>query len=125
MEQDALEIAKFNGPIRKDRTNQEYGGVAVYSRHGIPIKRRHDLEFDELELMWIEVTTSNGKFLLGTIYRLPYSPSDIWNIIDSNIEKAWKTSMHVILVGNINQDMLAVPNRFSNILSNHGLCMKN
>ena len=75
--------------------------------------------------MWIEVTTLNGKFFLGTIYRPPNSPCDAWNIIDSNIEKACEISMHVILVGDINQDMLAVPNLFSNILSNYGLCMKN
>ena len=112
---DDLQISNFNGPLRRDRLDQEYGGVAVYSRKGLPVKRRKDLEPDNIELMWVEITSTTGTFLLGTIYRPPNSSADLWLSIEAAIERACDTTLHVILLGDINQDMMCTPNKFTQV----------
>ena len=40
-------------------------------------KRRDDLEDDNIECLWVEITPTKGKsFLLGTVYRIPAERSD-------------------------------------------------
>ena len=123
--QDDLTILNFNGPHRKDRGYQEYGGVAIYTKNGLPTVRRSDVESDDLEIIWLEITTTQGKLLVGCCYRAPNSSSDTWPSIEANIDLACETGLHVILTGDINVDMTKQPNIFSNILSNCGLYLLN
>ena len=58
---------------RKDRHTGEGGAVAVYMKNTLSWHRRHDLETDDIECIWIELSINNKSrpILLGNIYRLP------------------------------------------------------
>ncbi|CAC5418074.1 unnamed protein product [Mytilus coruscus] len=49
-----IALPEFETPIRKDR-NSDGGGVIMYYKSNIKIKRRLDLEHDSLEIMWFEL----------------------------------------------------------------------
>ena len=55
---------------RRDRSTGTGGGVAVYLHDGVPYNRRHDLDKDQLENLWVEIICPYfiGIFL-GTVYR--------------------------------------------------------
>ncbi|CAC5392041.1 unnamed protein product [Mytilus coruscus] len=46
-----IALPEYETPIRKDR-NSDGGGVIMYYKSNIKIKRRLDLEHDSLEIMW-------------------------------------------------------------------------
>ena len=57
---------------RRDMSTGRGGGVAVYLHDSVPYTRRHDLEKDQLEDLWVEIKfTCSIGILLGTIYRKP------------------------------------------------------
>ena len=50
------------------------GGVGAYIREGILYTRRKDLECDNLEMMWLEISFKNAnQFLIAALYRPPNS----------------------------------------------------
>ena len=49
--------------FRRDR-----GGVCVYVKNNLHVRRRNDIEIQNLECVWIEITTHNKKVLIGTFY---------------------------------------------------------
>ena len=54
--------------IRKDRTdmqNKTGGGVLLYYRHSINLKRRTDLEVSQIESIWVAVTLISNLFSLS------------------------------------------------------------
>ena len=58
----------------KCRSEGKGGGVGAYIKHGVPYKRRNDLEVDKVEIMWLEISFKNTKpFLIGILYRPPDS----------------------------------------------------
>ena len=118
---ESLEVINFDGPIRRDRPGQEYGGVCTYVRKGIPWNRRQDLEHADLECLWLEINTTVGKFLLGTIYRPPNSRADLWHTIQQNLDGVMDVGLDVVLTGDINCDQAKLPNRFNSILIDCGL----
>ena len=70
-----LSLNNFQQPFRRDRDNNSgYGGVLAWVANHIAAKRRHDLEIQDLEAMWLEVRARNNKFLLCVVYRPPNTP---------------------------------------------------
>ena len=56
--------------INKDRDVGSHGGLVIYIKDGIPFIRRTDLEFNELECIWLEINFPNTKsFLISVWYR--------------------------------------------------------
>jgi len=79
-----LSLPGFHKIIRKDR--QRFGGgVAVYVKENITFKRKCQYENDNLEAIWIELNTIEGKILICTIYRPP-NAVDFWDSFERNIE---------------------------------------
>ena len=74
----------FEDIIRRDRATLG-GGVAVYVKSNIPLKRRWDLEMDSLEFIWLEVMMLQGKLLIGTAYRPPNN-KHFWSPFGENID---------------------------------------
>ena len=66
---------------RLDR-NRAGGGVALYVRNTINMKKRDDLKQPNIEMLWNELTFKNYKVLVGVCYRPPNSSA---NEIDSFI----------------------------------------
>lgn len=59
---------------RKDRVSKKGGGLVIYIAEKIPYKRRTDLEINNIESIWIEITYPNTKsFLINYVYRPPNS----------------------------------------------------
>ena len=64
-----IELDSFeNNPQRKDRTNSG-GGLLIYSKEDIGICRKHELENDIDETIWVEVHGKVHSFLLCNTYR--------------------------------------------------------
>lgn len=58
--------------IHKSRKFGKGGGVAFYVADHVIYKRRHDLEINEIEGIWLEICPKNAKsYLLSVIYRPP------------------------------------------------------
>ena len=69
-----LMIDNYETPFRRDRTNHG-GGVMIYYKTGLAVKRRHDLESDLDEMIWSEIKLPTKKLLLCTLYRPPGHPN--------------------------------------------------
>ena len=66
-------LPNFYTIIRKDRQipNSRGGGVAFYVSINIKAVPRLDLSSDNIELLWLEITTNNKTLLTGVCYRPP------------------------------------------------------
>ena len=95
--------------FRKDRSNGKGGGVLVYIRNCIPCIRRYDLESNDLsfnEIMVIDITLFNSKFIFLLAYRPPNATHvfyDNLNIVLNNIKQAGHSN--VTIVGDLNLPM--------------------
>ena len=81
------------------------GGVAVYLHDIVKYNRRHNLEKDQLEDLWVEIKCPCClSILLGTVYRPPgYIPIDNWCLlVESTLERTQGETKNTILIGDIN-----------------------
>lgn len=102
-----ISIEHFHEPVRYDRTDRIGGGVVVYIRGNISFKRRHDLEINNLEAVWVEVTIKNKTVLIGGVYRPPNSTVEYFNLIKESVDRAFNTNIKDILIlGDFNYNML-------------------
>ena len=94
-----LFIPGFSLPVRRDRTHDPHGGVAVYVKDGINFTRRPDLEITNLEAIWLEVRPhSNKRILIGTFYRPPNSDNNYFSKIEDSIGLAIEAGINDIIV---------------------------
>lgn len=108
-----LLIENFSNVIfRKDRYLRPGGGIVIYHKDTIIMKRRTDLEVPDLELLWVEITVSANKLLLGCIYRPPDSNVDYWDRLDNLLyhvtDNSRQTNLDIIITGDINVNMLTM-----------------
>lgn len=103
---DKIEIDGFKTPLRKDRTTNNGGGLAIYSKNNIHTFRRQDHENNIIENIWMEVHSSNNKFLIGLFYRPPNSLADFWNHFEDTLETAADLNHDMIILGDFNTDIL-------------------
>ena len=66
-----LAIEGFQTPLRKDREFGAGGGVALYVKDNLPVRRCTELETPSSECIWAEITVPSGKLILGVYYRPP------------------------------------------------------
>ena len=65
--------------------------------------RIKDLEFDDLEVMWIEIKAPNPRpWLVGIVYRTPSSSAHFFSKFKRNIERVIGISNNLILIGDFN-----------------------
>ena len=64
-------IPGYHPLFRKDRQNSRGGGVALFASEFLNVKRRSDLENDDLELLWVEIEIYNFTVFLAVCYRPP------------------------------------------------------
>ena len=92
--------------FRKDR-NKHGGGLVVYVKTGIPVKRVKALEPANLEIICIEITIAKRKWLIYSFYRsetftkLPAFLDGLQKSVDMAINKY----DNIILMGDMNVDM--------------------
>ena len=91
---------------RLDRRTGPGGGIIIYHKNNISVKRRPDLEHLNLEMLWIEIQINTHKLLLGCIYRPPDSLVNYWDDLDSILERAIDTGLDLVITGDLNINML-------------------
>ena len=101
--------------FRRDRVGDSHGGVCVYVKNKLHVRRRNDIEIQNLECVWIEITTHNKKVPTGTFYRPPNSSNDTL-ADDTNIQD-------ILILGDFNLDILKqLPSRkINNVCQYFGL----
>ena len=79
---------------RRDRTGDAHGRVCVYVDQNYHSKRRADLEMNNIECIWLEITIQHRKLLIGTFYRPLNSTNEILTSIENSIGLAYDTNIH-------------------------------
>ena len=91
-----ISISGYHPPVRKDRSDDPHGGVAIYVKNSFICKERHDLSIPQLEAVW---KIGQNKLLMGSFYRPPNSKSDYWDSIDQSIKNVSSTPHKFIVLG--------------------------
>ena len=94
-----IHFSGYNIPVRKDR-NSDGGGIAMYYKTHVNIKRRVDLENPLVECMWFELETKLTNILINIIYR---SERHLWDFFDAMSKNAMEESNHLISMGDLNK----------------------
>ena len=93
--------------FRRDRVGDSHGGVCVYVKNNLHVRRRNDMEIQNIECVWLEITTHNKKVLIGTFYRPPNSPNDTMAHIENSVGLAVDTNIQdIFILGDFNLDIL-------------------
>ena len=93
-----IHIENFSQPFRNDRRNRLEGGVLAYVRETITCKRRHDLEINGLEAVWLELFVKSKKVLVAGIYRPPNSNLAYMDLIKESVDRAYNTNIVDIII---------------------------
>ena len=117
-----ISLAGFE-PVREDRdVNGSYGGgVCIYLRNNLNFKPRKDLTNNKLECLFVEIHYPRSKpFLIGTWYRPPSSPAEVYIAFEKLIDKIDAEDKELYLLGDLNSDLLPsnAPNHNSKKLLN-------
>jgi hypothetical protein len=112
------DVFKLNGHhniIRKDRLNQG-GGVAIYVKENILYKRMLKYEKPNLEALWLQVNTIEGKVLICCCYRPP-NDSTFWDEIQLVLDDVKTDKVkYIYILGDINADFNTPNGRKLNML---------
>ena len=109
---------------RKDQ-NRHGGGVLAYVPVSMKAVRRHDLESDSVEILWLELKPNKDrKVLMAVIYRPPgCGAPDFFQIIATGIEKSLLENKEVTLIGDLNCNMLTcnpLSDKLQQLLDDYG-----
>ncbi|KAK3106046.1 hypothetical protein FSP39_011601 [Pinctada imbricata] len=111
-----LLLQGYEEPFRRDRHNHG-GGVMVYVKSGIIARRRHDLENQYDETIWLTVQLKGVALNICAIYRPETSRGDFWDRLENSIGNALEESPHLILNGDWNINFLNnIPTRINDML---------
>ena len=103
----AFKISGFHTPFRKDNTLNGGGGIMVFVRNELMAKRRADLEVNNVECLWIEISPRKGKSsLVGYLYRNPAERAEWADRFDTLIDRVLMDKKEIIMLGDFNKDLL-------------------
>lgn len=95
---------------RKDGKGHLRTGMGVYIHNSVHqlVKRRKDLESNEMETMWLEFrrTKLSPALLIGFVYRNPDEPCSWVTKFEDMMDAATKNQTDVALLGDFNIDVL-------------------
>ena len=104
---DDIMFQNFQKPFRKDRIHNNYGGIIIYVKENIACKWRQDLENNQIESIWVELTLEAKSILLGLFYRPPNSPASAIGDIETSIDLAFDSNIkNIIIAGDFNLNYL-------------------
>ena len=116
------EISIFHLNIRSIRHKLDYVealalGSSIVCITESHLKRREDLEFENSEMIWVEIEFPNYKVLLCVVYRFPGATQSFCQNFEYSIEEAFNYTTNVIITGDLNIDLLVENNNsLSNII---------
>ena len=83
-----IKINRFN-LYRRDRVDDNHGGICIYINQSLFSCRRRDLKLPQLECFWVEISLYNRKELLGTFCRQPSSNNLVYSSIEDSVGLAF------------------------------------
>ena len=90
---------------RKDRVGGQHGGVCIYTGEHLLVKRRSDLEVEDMELIWVEVASQHKNLLCGAFYKPPRTSRSFWDVFEDLLREVKRQfEGTVILIGDSNVD---------------------
>ena len=97
--------------LNRDRPTGKGGGVGMYLSNKMCFDRRNDLEYADIECIWIEVTCRFAKnFLVCCMYRPPssshYLPNNFNDRMREMLSTAAAENKEVIVLGDMNVNYL-------------------
>ena len=100
-----FKLQGFHDIIRKDRTDGQGGGVAVYVRENIAYKRLFNFEVAGVEAVWLSIQTIEGKISV-CCYRPPNRADfrDEFDVMINNIKQA-NVAFYMFILGDLNADL--------------------
>ena len=108
--------------VRRDRkvNGRNGGGVCIYLRTNLDYRIRNDLNNDHLECLFVEISKPRSTpFLVGTWYRPPSSPPNLFSEFEKVIAKIDAENKELYLLGDINCNLLPEANTYdSSYLTN-------
>ena len=82
----------------------------VYVKNGINAKRRADLETNDIQCVWLEITPELGKsFLVENMYRPPNFKVEFNDRFGNFIDHVMREEKEIILMGDFNKNLLKHP----------------
>ncbi|VDI58139.1 Hypothetical predicted protein [Mytilus galloprovincialis] len=108
---------------RNDR-NCFGGGVLVYVSEILKTKRRFDLEFENGELIWLEIDFPQHKNFTLCYLSITRFKSSLWQNFKHSIEQAYNYTTKIIITGDLNVDLFTEHNHVLNDLMNI-FCLQN
>ena len=116
-----IHFSGYDIPVRKDR-NSDGGGIIMYYKTHVNIKRRVDLENPFVECMWFKLKTKLQNILINIIYRSErQSHRRFWDFFDAMLKNAMEESNHLICMGDLNKNFLNLPSNINDLISINGL----
>ena len=101
--------------MRKDRNSDE-GGIIMYYKTYVNIKRCVDLENPLVECMWFELKTKLQNILINIIYRSErQSHHRFGDFFDAMLKNAMEESNHLICMGDLNKNFLNLPSNINDL----------
>ena len=93
--------------LERHDKNIHGGGLAAFIRTDIPVRRRYDLESQNLENIIYEVTLNKTKWSILCVYRPPsMSDKKFSEQLTITIDKCITQYDHYLLMGDLNYDLL-------------------
>ena len=89
-----------------ENDKQKGGGVLIYIAEHLDYKRKQNLESDNIESIWIEISLKHTKpILINSIYRPPSAPKQWLEMFSDNLENITTADNEVYIMGDINVDI--------------------
>jgi exonuclease III len=112
-----IHFSGYDIPVRKDR-NSDGGGIIMYYKTHVNIKRRVDLKNPLVECTWFELKTKLQNILINLIYRSErQSHHRFWDFFDAMLKNAMEGSNHLICMGDLNKNLLNLPSNVNDLIS--------
>ena len=103
-----IELDSFiKNPQRKNRTNSG-GALLIYSKEDIGICRKHQLENDIDETIWVEVHAKVHSFIVCNTNRSEWTDSEYWARLNYAIGLAYQVNENIVISGDLNSDLISL-----------------
>ena len=92
---------------RHDRVGHRACGAGMYVNLALPNRRAHELEYPDIDLLWVEIRVNLKKILVGACYRPPGQSAEEVTTFMSNLEDSIDLAFNakpesIILMGDLN-----------------------
>ena len=95
--------------VRRDRrvNGRKWGVVCLYLRTNLNFRIRDDLNNENLEYLFVEISMPRSTgFLVGTWYRPPDSPIELFNELEKLVDEIGAKNKELYLLGGFNCNLL-------------------